>query len=110
MDLSLLYYSVQWLAGLVAFVTIWGWLPLDNWWVRGVEFPRIQIMVLGVIAWVGMLMFWPDWQLGQWLLFVVLSLTLAFQLRMVLPYTKLWKKEVQQAITTLDSSGSIRHL
>ena len=97
MDLSLLYYSVQWLAGLVAFVTIWGWLPLDNWWVRGVEFPRIQIMVLGVIAWVGMLMFWPDWQLGQWLLFVVLSLTLAFQLRMVLPYTKLWKKEVQQA-------------
>ena len=97
MDLSLLYYSVQWLAGLVAFVTIWGWLPLDNWWVRGVEFPRIQIMVLGVIAWVGMLMFWPDWQLGQWLLFVVLSITLAFQLRMVLPYTKLWKKEVQQA-------------
>ncbi|MGO2226469.1 MAG: endonuclease/exonuclease/phosphatase family protein [Psychrobacter celer] len=97
MDLSLLYYSVQWLAGLVAFVTIWGWLPLDNWWVRDVEFPRIQIMVLGVIAWVGMLMFWPDWQLGQWLLFVVLSLTLAFQLRMVLPYTKLWKKEVQQA-------------
>ncbi|MGP5517670.1 endonuclease/exonuclease/phosphatase family protein [Psychrobacter celer] len=97
MDLSLLYYSVQWLAGLVAFVTIWGWLPLDNWWVRGVDFPRIQIMVLGVIAWVGMLMFWPDWQLWQWLLFVVLSLTLAFQLRMVLPYTKLWKKEVQQA-------------
>ncbi|MGP5216003.1 endonuclease/exonuclease/phosphatase family protein [Psychrobacter celer] len=97
MDLSLLYYSVQWLAGLVAFVTIWGWLPLDNWWVRGVEFPRIQIMVLGVVAWVGMLVFWPDWQVGQWLLFVVLSLTLAFQLRMVLPYTKLWKKEVQQA-------------
>ncbi|MDN5665404.1 MAG: endonuclease/exonuclease/phosphatase family protein [Psychrobacter sp.] len=97
MDFSLLYYSVQWLAGLVAFVTIWGWLPLDNWWVRGVDFPRIQIMVLGVIAWVGMLVFWPDWQLGQWLLFVVLSLTLAFQLRMVLPYTKLWKKEVQQA-------------
>ncbi|MDV2859097.1 endonuclease/exonuclease/phosphatase family protein [Psychrobacter sp. CAM01] len=97
MDLSLLYYSAQWLAGLVAFVTIWGWLPLDNWWVRAVEFPRIQIMVLGVIAWVSMLMFWPDWQLGQWLLFVVLSLTLAFQLRMVLPYTKLWKKEVQQA-------------
>ncbi|MGO3045860.1 MAG: endonuclease/exonuclease/phosphatase family protein [Psychrobacter celer] len=97
MDLSLLYCSVQWLAGLVAFVTIWGWLPLDNWWVRGVEFPRIQIMVLGVVAWVGMLVFWPDWQVGQWLLFVVLSLTLAFQLRMVLPYTKLWKKEVQQA-------------
>ncbi|GAF60567.1 LOW QUALITY PROTEIN: hypothetical protein JCM18903_490 [Psychrobacter sp. JCM 18903] len=80
MDLSLLYYSIQWLAGFIAFVTIWGWIPLDNWWVRGVEFPRIQIMVLGIIAWIGMLIFWSEWQLGQWLLFTVLSITLAFQL------------------------------
>lgn len=98
MDFSLLYYGAQWLAGLIAFVTIWGWLPLDHWWVRGVEFPRIQIMILGIIAWVGMLVFGTEWQLGQWLLFIVLSITLAFQLRMVLPYTKLWKKEVKNAI------------
>ena len=97
MDLSLLYYGIQWLAGFIALVTIWGWIPLDNWWVRGVEFPRIQIMVLGVIAWVGMVMFGSEWQLGQWCLFIVLSITLAFQLRMVLPYTRLWKKEVQKA-------------
>ena len=97
MDFSLLYYGAQWLAGLIAFVTIWGWLPLDHWWVRGVEFPRIQIMILGIIAWVGMLVFGTEWQLGQWLLFIVLSITLAFQLRMVLPYTKLWKKEVKNA-------------
>jgi endonuclease/exonuclease/phosphatase (EEP) superfamily protein YafD len=86
-------------------VTIWGWMPLDNWWVRGVEFPRIQIMVLGVIAWIGMLVFWPNWQLGQWLLFIVLSVTLAFQLRMVLPYTKLWKKEVQEAKDTPEGAS-----
>jgi len=61
MDLSLLYYSLQGLAGFIAFVTIWGWIPLDNWWVRGVEFPRIQIMVLGAIAWIGMLLFWSEW-------------------------------------------------
>ena len=97
MDLSLLYYALQGLAGFIAFITIWGWLPLDNWWVRGVEFPRIQIMVLGIIAWVGMIVFFSEWELGQWILFVVLSGTLAFQLRMVLPYTKLWKKEVQKA-------------
>lgn len=97
MDLSLLHYGVQWLAGLIAFITIWGWIPLDNWWVRGVDFPRIQIMVLGIIAWIGMIVFWQEWTLGQWVLFVTLSVTLAFQLRMVLPYTKLWKKEVQKA-------------
>ncbi|WP_201574218.1 endonuclease/exonuclease/phosphatase family protein [Psychrobacter sp. H8-1] len=97
MDISLLYYGVQLLAGLIAFVTVWGWLPLDHWWVRGVDFPRIQIMVLGIIAWIGMLAFWSEWQMGQWLLFAALNITLAFQLRMVLPYTKLWKKEVQNA-------------
>ena len=97
MDLSLLYYGAQWLAGFIAFVTIWGLLPLDNWWVRGVEFPRIQIMFLGFAAWLGMVIFWSDWQFGQWLLFIVLSSALAFQLRMVLPYTVLWKKEVLTA-------------
>ena len=97
MDFSLLYYGVQGLAGLIAFVTVWGWLPLDNWWVRSFDFPRIQIIVLGIIAWIGMLGFWSEWQLGQWLLFAALSITLIFQLRMVLPYTRLWKKEVQSA-------------
>ena len=97
MDLSLLYYGAQWLAGFIAFVTIWGLLPLDNWWVRGVEFPRIQIMFLALAAWLGMVIFWSDWQFGQWLLFIVLSSALAFQLRMVLPYTILWKKEVLTA-------------
>ena len=95
MDFSFLYYAAQGLAGLVAFVTIWGWLPLDNWWVRGVDFPRIQIMILGIIAWLGMVTFGSEWQLAQWLLFGVLSIALAFQLRMVLPYTMLWKIELK---------------
>lgn len=97
MDVSILYYGVQLLAGLIVFVTAWGWLPLDNWWVRGVEFPRIQIMVLGIVAWIAMLLFWSQWHWAQWLLFIMLSLAVAFQLRMVLPYTRLWKKEVQSA-------------
>lgn len=100
MDSSLLYYGVQLLAGLIAFITAWGWLPLDNWWVRDVEFPRIQILVLGIIAWLGMLLFGSEWQIGQWLLFIVLSGALGFQLRMVLPYTRIWKKEVQNAKKT----------
>lgn len=100
MDFIFLYYGAQLLAGLVAFVTVWGWLPLDNWWVRIMDFPRIQILVIGIVAWLSLLLFWSQWELGQWLLFIVLSITLAFQLRMVLPYTKLWKKEVQKADDT----------
>ncbi|MBO1529925.1 endonuclease/exonuclease/phosphatase family protein [Psychrobacter sp. F1192] len=97
MDISLLFYGMQLLAGFITFVTVWGWLPLDYWWVRVVDFPRIQIMVLGVIAWLGMLSFFSQWQMVQWVLFIALNITLIFQLRMVLPYTKLWKKEVQTA-------------
>ena len=103
MDFIFIYYAVQLLAGLVAFITIWGCLPLDNWWVRAVEFPRIQILVLGLTAWLGMLLFWPNWQLAQWLLFISLTATLGFQLRMILPYTMVWKKEVKQASEKSDS-------
>ena len=97
MDFLILYYAVQILAGFIAFITIWGMIPLDHWWVRGVEFPRIQLIVLGTLAWVGLLAFWFKWELVQGLLFGVLSLALAFQLRMILPYTFLWKKEVRDA-------------
>lgn len=97
MDFSLLYYGVLSLAGFVAFITAWGLLPLDHWWVRMVDFPRIQILVLGIVAWVGMLFFLSQWQTWQFLLFGALSIALIFQLRMVLPYTRLWKKEVKHA-------------
>ncbi len=106
MDFLFIYYAVQLLAGLVVFVTIWGWLPVDNWWVRAVEFPRIQIMVLGLTAWLGMLLSWSTWQRKQWALFGALSVSLGFQLRMVLPYTRLWKKEVQKAKDKGDGQAS----
>lgn len=57
MDFILIYYAVQLLAGFVVFVTIWGWLYLDQWWVRAVEFPRIQILVLGATAWLVIVWF-----------------------------------------------------
>lgn len=97
MELSLLYYSALIIAGLTSFVTVWGSLPFDNWWVRGVEFPRIQILVLGLLSWAGMLYFYSEWGGWQWFIFIVLTLSMMFQLYMVLPYTLLWKSEVQSA-------------
>lgn len=97
MELSLLYYSALIIAGLTSFVTVWGSLPLDNWWVRGMEFPRIQILVLGLLSWAGMLYFFSEWGGWQWFIFIVLTLSMMFQLYMVLPYTLLWKSEVQSA-------------
>ena len=78
MDFIFLYYAVQLLAGFVIFVTIWGLLHLDNWWVRAVEFPRLQILALGASAWLGLLLSGSlfsesEWQIKEWALFAALG-------------------------------------
>lgn len=95
--LDITYTVVRILAALVTLVSAWGFLPLDNWWVRGVDFPRIQILFVGIVSLVGMLFFIPRWELLEMLLMAGLVAAIAFQLRMVLPYTQLWKKEVREA-------------
>lgn len=95
--LDILYLIFQIIAGLVVFASVWGLLPLDHWWIRAVDFPRIQILVLGIISLIALGLLTPEWQWGETVLFVALIGAIAFQLRMVLPYTRLWKKEVRQA-------------
>lgn len=92
--LDILHTTFQILAGLIIFASAWGLLPLDNWWVRGVDFPRIQFLVIGVVSLIGLLLLTPDWQWPEIALIIALVLAIGFQLRMVLPYTRLWKQEV----------------
>lgn len=101
--LDSLYFIFQILAGLVVFVSVWGLLPLDHWWIRGVDFPRIQILVIGLVSLIGLLVLAPQW--GSWgtLLLLALIAAVGLQLRMILPYTRLWKKEVRQALPIDDA-------
>jgi endonuclease/exonuclease/phosphatase (EEP) superfamily protein YafD len=78
------------LAGLCVAVTL---LPLSThraWWVRSWDFPRQQIVALGLLAGAGLLATlgmptgWDRW------LLVALGAALAYQIALVLPYTKLW--------------------
>lgn len=101
--LETVYLIFQILAGLVIFVSIWGLMPLDNWWVRGVDFPRIQILVVGLVSLIGLITFHSTWDMGQIGLVVALLGAVAYQLRMVLPYTRLWKQEVRQATLIPDA-------
>lgn len=85
-------------AGLVVFLTIWGWIPRDEWWVRGCDFPRLQIIAVGLIV-LLLLAGWPapwdGWRIG---LLLLLVMALAYQLRMVLPYTRIWRRQVLDAV------------
>lgn len=96
--LDTLYLMFQILAGLVIFASVWGLLPLDHWWIRGVDFPRIQILFIGLASLFGLLILTPQWQMAEIALMLALIGAIGFQLRMILPYTRLWKQEVRQAM------------
>ncbi|MFU9046511.1 endonuclease/exonuclease/phosphatase family protein [Acinetobacter tibetensis] len=86
---------VEILAAVVVILTFWSLIPRDEWWIRGADFPRLQILALGLLAFI-LLIFWPNpWDLQRELIFVALIAALAYQLKMVLPYTFVWKKQVQ---------------
>lgn len=86
---------LQLLSILVIWLSFWSLIPRDEWWFRGADFPRLQILVLGMGSWLGMLLCTQTWTAIQVLLFMLLSAAIAYQLKMVLPYTPLWKKQVQ---------------
>ena len=96
--LDTLYLMFQILAGLVIFASVWGLLPLDHWWIRGVDFPRIQILFIGLASLIGLFILTPQWQMAEIALMLALIGAIGFQLRMILPYTRLWKQEVRQAM------------
>ena len=91
---------IEILAGVVIWLTFWSLIPRDEWWFRGADFPRLQILALGIIALV-LLWLWPQaWDLSREILVIGLIVALLYQLKMVLPYTFLWKKQVKKVKKT----------
>lgn len=88
-------WVIQILAIIVIWLSFWSLIPRDEWWIRGADFPRLQILVLGFIAFVLFLVLEHPWTWLNQLLFVGLMAALAYQLKMVLPYTFIWKKTGQ---------------
>ena len=87
---------IEIVAILVIWLSFWSLIPRDEWWFRGTDFPRLQILVLGFIS-LGFLLFWQaEWSTWRSTLVALLVAALAYQLKMVLPYTFIWKKQVKQ--------------
>ncbi len=87
---------IQIMAIVVIWLSFWSLIPRDEWWIRGADFPRLQVLVLGFIAFILFLLVDHPWTAFNQLLFVGLIAALAYQLKMVLPYTFVWKKQVKQ--------------
>lgn len=83
---------IEIVACVVIWLTFWSLIPRDEWWFRGADFPRLQILFVGIIA-LLLLLFWhSSWDLTREIILVLLIAALAYQLKMVLPYTFVWKK------------------
>ena len=91
--MNVLAALAQLLAGLCILVTL---LPLAKaraWWVRAWDFPRQQILALGLIAGIGVGASHGT-QLGwKTALLALLAAAMGWQLAMILPYTPLWRRQ-----------------
>ena len=99
---------IEILAVVVVWLSFWSLIPRDEWWFRGADFPRLQILVLGIIAFILLLGWDSPWDRWREIVLIGLIAALAYQLKMVLPYTFIWKKQVKQVRKEqLDSSKQI---
>ncbi|NLN58697.1 MAG: endonuclease [Gammaproteobacteria bacterium] len=87
---------VEMLAILEIWLSFWSLIRRDVWWIRGADFPRLQILALGIIAFILLLVWEHPWDMSRQVILIGVIAALAYQLKMVLPYTLLWKKQVKQ--------------
>ena len=91
---------VELLACVVIWLSFWSLIPRDEWWFRGADFPRLQILALGLIAFILMLLWDAPWDWVREVILIGLIAAVAYQLKMVLPYTFVWKKQVKTVTKT----------
>ena len=86
--------AIEVCAVLAIWLSGWSLIRRDEWWFRGADFPRLQILFVGLVALAGLLFIQAEWTLVRELLLFGVIAAVAYQLKMVLPYTPVWKKQV----------------
>lgn len=86
--------AIEVCAVLAIWLSGWSLIRRDEWWFRGADFPRLQILFVGLVALAGLLFIDAEWTSIRELLLLGVIAAVAYQLKMVLPYTPVWKKQV----------------
>ncbi len=96
---------------LVIVQTVFSFLKTRAWWVRIFDFPRAQIAAASVLllALFGAANFGLEragtW---EWILFVLLAASVIVQARQMLPYTHVWRPDVQSVSGPVDPKRRLR--
>lgn len=84
------------LAILLALMTL---LPLSvrrDWWIRAMDFPRLQLATLSII-WFAVWLFWADRSLPELSIFAAVVLCVLFyQIAWIIPHTEIYPLEIQR--------------
>lgn len=72
-------------------------VPKDNWWIRGFDFPRLQISTIIAVTLAGYFIYWNTLTTADIVLIFLLLGCLVFQCYMILPYTFLAQKQVKDS-------------
>jgi endonuclease/exonuclease/phosphatase (EEP) superfamily protein YafD len=103
---------MQLLFGLLAWLCIAAtaapWIRSDYWWIRGFDFPRLQIFLLGLVTGAAMLFFWPHGGLFYQSTGGLLLCCLLFQGVKIYPYTPLaWKQVHKTPTSSIDAQFAL---
>ncbi len=71
-------------------------IPRDNWWIRGFDFPRLQITAV-IVGTLAALLLTNTTSQAEQILIIALFLCLFYQIYMISPYTILARHQVQQS-------------
>lgn len=86
--------------------TLIPFLRYDDWWIRGFDYPRVQLCVIMAAA-VGLLLADTYWgEASHWILTAAVSGALMYQIAKILPYTPVWRKQVKDATPEADLATS----
>ncbi|MEL7834843.1 endonuclease/exonuclease/phosphatase family protein [Fodinibius sp. Rm-B-1B1-1] len=75
--------------------TLLPFIPKDNWWIRGFDFPRLQIVILSLMVMAGYLFYSPDINHTDQLLLSILAACTLYQGYMIYPYTIIASPQVE---------------
>lgn len=101
------FYIISAIAVVLVILTL---LPLsrhDAWWIRGLDFPRLQIAIALIVVATAAVFLLDLAERGSWVVMAVTLASLAYQASWIVPHTRLFRREVQRSATP-DRPNTIR--
>jgi endonuclease/exonuclease/phosphatase (EEP) superfamily protein YafD len=94
---SVMYWFFFWINVFFILLTLLPAWRYEAWWVRGMDFPRLQLAILLALLLAVQLLVLDLSLVKSWVLISVSATCLAYQLWWVVPYTRLFPVEVKAA-------------